>query len=174
MRLALATAFALIVLPATAEGQACPSNMSESQCIRARDSSVRAQIKGSIVRVRTATDSPVVGRLMYMTFDSLYVNQCPLCRRFRWSTSEVTSLEVHHGSSRTAHFGIGLGLGALAGAAVIGGFAVSQPCHANDTDVCSFRVLAFPYGGAIGALVGGAIGMAIPSGERWEPVTISH
>jgi hypothetical protein len=96
---------------------------------------------------------------MQIEFDFIYVNQCPLCRRTRWSTSEITSLEVHQGSSRQGNFAKGLGIGALVGVAVIGRFSVSQPCN---TDVCGLRALAFPFGGLIGALVGEVVGMAIP------------
>ena len=126
---------------------------------------------GSTIRFVVGTDSLlIVGHLTRLTADSLMLERCANCDRLRYGTREISRLEVLRGSSRGRHFAVGLGAGALAG--VIGA-AVNNaaPCH---TDVCDLRLLGFIFGPAIGALTGGIIGIALPSGQRWEPVAAQH
>jgi hypothetical protein len=127
---------------------------------------------GATIRFVVGTDSFLrLAHLSKLTADSLIVDQCTGCDRLRYGTGELSRLEVLRGSSRGRHFAIGLGAGVLAGviAAVIN---YARPCHALDTDVCGFRAFGFIYGPPVGALIGGIIGIALPTGERWEPVAI--
>lgn len=125
---------------------------------------------GATIRFVVGTDSlPIVGHLSKLTADSLIIERCANCVRLRYGTGEISRLEVHRGSSRARHFGHGLVFGALAGLSI----AVldnARPCHALDTDVCGFRVLDFFVGPPFGALLGGIIGVALPTGQKWEPV----
>jgi hypothetical protein len=125
---------------------------------------------GATIRFVVGTDSlPTVGHLSNLTADSLIVEQCAHCARLRYGTREISRLEVHRGSSRARHFGHGLVFGALAGLS-IAVFDNARPCHALDTDVCGFRVLEFFVGPPFGALLGGIVGVALPTGQKWEPV----
>jgi hypothetical protein len=122
---------------------------------------------GATIRFVVGTDSRlIVGQLGNLTADSLIITQCTNFDRLRYGTREISRLEVLRGSSRGRHFAHGLVFGALAGliAAV---FENAQPCH---TDVCDLRVLGFFTLPPFGALIGGIIGVALPTGERWEPV----
>jgi hypothetical protein len=129
---------------------------------------------GATLRFVVGTDSvPIVGHLSKLTADSLIIERCAHCDRLRYGTREISGLEVHRGSSRGRHFGHGLVFGALAGLSI----AVldnARPCHALDTDVCGFRVLDFFVGPPFGALIGGIIGVSLPTGERWEPVAVQQ
>jgi hypothetical protein len=124
---------------------------------------------GATIRFVVGTDTLLrLAHLSKLTADSLVVDQCTGCDRLRYGTGELSRLEVLRASSRRRHFAIGLGAGALAG--VIGATVDNAlPCH---TDVCDLRLLGFIYGPAIGALIGGIIGIALPTGQRWEPVAI--
>jgi hypothetical protein len=126
---------------------------------------------GATIRFVVGTDSRlIVGHLNKLTADSLIIDQCTNCDRLRYGTREISRLEVLRGSSRGRHFGHGLVFGALAGliAAVL---VNAQPCH---TDVCGFRVLDFFALPPFGALIGGIIGIALPTGQRWEPVAVQR
>jgi hypothetical protein len=127
---------------------------------------------GATIRFAVGTDSLLrLAHLGKLTADSLIVDQCTNCDRLRYGTSEISRLEVLRGSSRGKHFAVGFGIGALAGL-IIAGLNYARPCHALDTDVCGFRAFGFIYGPPVGALIGGIIGLALPTGERWEPVAI--
>jgi len=122
---------------------------------------------GATIRFVVGTDSRlIVGHLSNLTADSLFVDRCTNCDRLRYGTREISRLEVLRGSSRGRHFAVGLLFGAFAGliAAV---FENAQPCH---TDVCDLRLLAFYFDPPFFALIGGIIGIALPTGQRWEPV----
>jgi hypothetical protein len=129
---------------------------------------------GATIRFVLGTDSlPTVGHLSKLTADSLIIQRCANCDRLRYGTREINRLEVLRGSSRGRNFGHGLVFGALAGLSI----AVldnARPCHALDTDVCGFRVLDFFVGPPFGALIGGIIGVSLPTGERWEPVAVQQ
>jgi hypothetical protein len=122
---------------------------------------------GATIRFVAGTDSRlIVGHLSNLTADSLIIDRCTNCDRLRYGTREISRLEVLRGSSRGKHFAVGLGVGALAG--VIAAVLVNaQPCH---TDVCGLRALGFYYFPPFGALIGGIIGISLPTGKRWEPV----
>lgn len=136
--------------------------------VRAVAQSTIAQ--GATIRFVVGTDSlPVIGHLSKLTADSLVIERCANCVRLRYGTGEISRLEVHRGSSRARHFGHGLVFGALAGL-TIAVIDNARPCHSLDTDVCGLRVLEFFVGPPFGALIGGIIGVSLPTGERWEPV----
>jgi hypothetical protein len=122
---------------------------------------------GATIRFVAGTDSRlIVGHLSSLTADSLIIDPCANCDRLRYGTREISRLEVLRGSSRGRHFAVGLLFGAFAGliAAVLNS---AQACH---TDVCGLRDLGFIIGPPFGALIGGIIGVSLPTGERWEPV----
>ncbi len=122
---------------------------------------------GATIRFVVGADSRlIVGHLSNLTPDSLIIDRCTNCDRLRYGTREIGRLEVLRGSSRGRHFAHGLVFGALAGliAAVLNS---AQACH---TDVCGLRDLGFFVGPPFGALIGGIIGVSLPTGERWEPV----
>ena len=122
---------------------------------------------GATIRFVVGTDSRlIVGHLRNLNADSLIIDRCTNCDRLRYGTREISRLEVLRGSSRGRYFAHGLVLGALAG--LIAAVLVNvQPCH---TDVCDLRLLAFFAGPPFGALIGGIIGVSLPTGQRWEPV----
>jgi hypothetical protein len=125
---------------------------------------------GATIRFVVGTDSVLrLAHLSKLTADSLIVDQCTNCDRLRYGTREISRLEVLRKSSRGKHFAIGFGIGALAGLTVAT-INYARPCHALDTDVCGFRAFGFIYGPPVGALIGAIIGIALPAGERWEPV----
>jgi hypothetical protein len=122
---------------------------------------------GATIRFAVGTDGRlIVGHLRNLTPDSLIIDQCTNCDRLRYSTLEISRLEVLRESSRGRHFAHGLVFGALAGliAAVL---VNAQSCH---TDVCGLRLLDFFALPPFGALIGGIIGVSLPTGQRWEPV----
>jgi hypothetical protein len=122
---------------------------------------------GATIRFVVGTDTvPIIRHLSKLTADSLFVQRCANCDRLRYGSREISRLEVLRGPSRRTHFAHGLVFGALAG--LIGAVLDNaQPCH---TDVCDLRLLAFFAGPPLGALIGGIIGVALPTGQRWEPV----
>lgn len=125
---------------------------------------------GATIRFVVGTDNRLrVGHLSNLTADSLIIDQCTNCDRLRYGTGEISRLEVLRGSSRGRHFAVGLGIGALVGV-IIAGLNYARPCHALDTDVCGFRAFGFFYGPPFGALIGGIIGVSLPTRMRWEPV----
>jgi hypothetical protein len=125
---------------------------------------------GATIRFVVGADSRlIVGHLGNLTTDSLIIDRCADCDRLRYGTREISRVEVLRGSSRGKHFAVGLGIGALAGLA-IAGLNYARPCHAGDTDVCGFRAIGFIYGPPFGALIGGIIGLSLPTRMRWEPV----
>ena len=122
---------------------------------------------GATIRFVVGTDSRlIVGDLRTLSADSLIIDRCTECDRLRYGTREISHLEVLRGSSRGRHFGHGIVFGALAGlvAAVL---VNAQPCH---TDVCDLRLLDFFALPPFGALIGGIIGVSLPTAEQWEPV----
>jgi len=122
---------------------------------------------GATIRFVVGTDSLLrLAHLSNLTADSLIIDQCTNCDRLRYGTREISHLEVLRGSSRGKHFAAGLVVGAFAGliAAVLNS---ARACH---TDVCGLRDLGFLVGPPFGALIGGIIGVSLPTGERWEPV----
>jgi hypothetical protein len=123
--------------------------------------------RGATIRFVVGTDSRlIVGQLSNLTPDSLIIERCTDCDRLRYGTREISRLEVLRGSSRGRHFAVGLLFGAFAGL-IIAVLDNARPCH---TDVCGLGVGDFVVGPPFGALIGGIIGVALPTGERWEPV----
>ena len=126
---------------------------------------------GATIRFVLGTDSRLnIGHLSSLTADSLIIDRCANCDRLRYGTREISRLEVLRGSSRGRHFAVGLLFGAFAG--LIAAVLVNvQPCH---TDVCDLALLAFYVDPPFFALIGGIIGIALPTGQRWEPVAVQR
>jgi hypothetical protein len=128
---------------------------------------------GATIRFVEGTDGRlIVGHLSKLTADSLVIQRCENCDRLRYGTPEISRLEVLRGSSRGKHFAVGLAVGALAGF-VAGVINTAQPCNSTP-DVCGFRDIALIAGPAEGALIGGIIGIAFPTRQKWEPVAVEH
>ena len=126
---------------------------------------------GATIRFVTGTDSRlIVGHLSNLTADSLIIDRCPNCDRLRYGTREISRLEVLRGSWRGRHFGVGFLFGAFAGliAAVLDD---AKPCH---SDGCGLGIGAFLIYPPFGALIGGIIGVALPTSEHWEPVAVQR
>jgi hypothetical protein len=163
---------ASIALLVTMAGAACSgrSHSVETGISPARAVAPSTVAHGATIRFVLGTDSlPTVGHLSKLTADSLIIERCG-CVRLRYGTGEINRLEVLRGSSRGKHFAAGLGIGVLAGL-IIAGVNYARPCHALDTDVCGARTFGlFLYGPPLGALIGGIVGLALPTSQRWEPV----
>ena len=128
---------------------------------------------GATIRFVAGTDSRLsVGHLSKLTADSLIVDRCANCDRLRYGTREISRLEVLRGSSRGKHFAVGLAVGALVGF-VAGVINTAQACNGTP-DVCGFRDIALIAGPLDGALIGGIIGVSLPTGKRWEPVAFQR
>jgi hypothetical protein len=126
---------------------------------------------GATIRFVVGADSHLsLGHLSKLSADSLIIDRCANCDRLRYDTREINRLEVLRGSSRGKHFAAGLAVGALAGF-IIAVVNTTLPCH---TDVCGLRDLGFFAFPPFGALIGGIIGISVPTGERWEPVAIQR
>ena len=162
-----------IALLVTMAGAACSggSPRVETGISPARAVAPSTVAHGAIIRFVLGTGSlPTVGHLSKLTADSLIVERCANCVRLRYGTGEINRLELLRGSSRGKHFAGGLGIGALAGL-IIAGVNYARPCHALDTDVCGARTFGlFLFGPPVGALIGGIVGLALPTSQRWEPV----
>src|ERR1700681_505796 len=162
-----------VALLVTMAGAACSggSPSVETGISPAREVAPSTVAPGATIRFVVGTDSlPTVRHLSKLTAGSLIVERCANCVRLRYGTREFNRLEVLRGSSRGKHFAAGLGIGALAGL-IIAGVNYGQPCHALDTDVCGARPFGlFLFGPPVGALIGGIVGLALPTSQRWERV----
>ena len=162
MRIALATAFVLIVLPATTKGQSARIDALSLQAgARARILGPTTDTKYELITVASATPDS----LRYSLDQSLAT------RSLAWQ--QISKMDASIGRHTNVGRGAGIGLlvGLIGGAALAG--ATTPGCC--DKDTRELRVLAIVanglLGGAIGGLVGGVIGHAQRT-EDWVPVTL--
>jgi len=157
MRLALATAFALAVLPAPALSQ---SGRIEALSLQ---SGARARILGPApdsryIHIRVGSASP--DSLRYSVDRSLDA------KSLAWN--QISKMDASIGRHR--HFGRGLGLGLLVGA--IGGAIIGASMEpGQDMSKGVYMVVGGLYLGAVGGLGGAVVGFAWRS-ETWVPVTL--
>ncbi len=153
MRLALATAFALIVLPTPAKGQSVGA-LSLQAGVRARIFGPTTYPKYELITV--ASVSP----------DSLRysLNRGSDTRSIAWQ--QISKMDASMGSHRNV--GRGAGIGLLVGA--IGGAMLGSNAPGNEFRGIE-RILQGLLGGALGGLGGAVLGSAWRS-ENWMPVSL--
>jgi hypothetical protein len=161
MRLALATAFALIVLPANAKGQSARIDALSLQAgVRARILGPTAGSKYELITVASARP------------DSLRYSQDPSLATKSLAWQQISKMDASMGSHR--HVGRGAGIGLLVG--LIGGAALgAQQSIGGGRENNQLRALAIVVGGlTMGALggFGGAVLGFTQRTEDWTPVTL--
>jgi hypothetical protein len=158
MRLALATAFALIVLPAPALSQGVRIDaLSLQSGARARILGPTTDSKYTVITVASASPDS----LRYSLDRGLDT------KSLAWQ--QISKMDASMGSHR--HVGRGLGLGFLVGA--IGGAILGARSELNQ-EAGGGGLLAVPVGlvgGALGGVAGAVLGFAWRS-ENWIPVTL--
>jgi hypothetical protein len=155
MRLALATAFVLVVLPATTKGQSARIDALSLQAgVRARIFGPTTYPKYELITV--ASVSP--DSLRYSLDSSLAT------KSLAWQ--QISQMDASTGRPRHAWGGAGIGLvvGAIAGS-MLGSNAPGNEFRGIE------RILQGLLGGVVGALGGAVIGSAVRS-DIWIPVTL--
>jgi hypothetical protein len=161
VRLALATAFVLIVLPATTKGQSARIDALSLQAgARARILGPTTDTKYELITVASATPDS----LRYSLDQSLAT------RSLAWQ--QISKMDASIG--RHTNVGRGVGIGFLVG--LIGGAALgAHQSWGGTRDYNELRALGIVAGGltmgALGGLVGAVIGHAQRT-EDWVPVTL--
>ena len=161
MRIGLATAFVLIVLPAAANGQSVRIDAWSLQAgARARILASTTDSKYTLITV-TST-SP----------DSLRYSLEPSLDTKSLAWQQISKMEVNAGSHR--HVGRGAGIGFLVG--LIGGAALgSQASQGGGREADQLRAVAAVVNGLLGGALGGFVGGVIGSTQRtedWVPVIL--
>jgi hypothetical protein len=163
MRLGLATAFVLIVLPAAAKGQSLGIDaLSLHPGARARILAPTTDSEYTLITVISA--SP----------DSLRYSLEPSLDTKSLAWQQISKMEANVGSHR--HVGRGAGIGFLVG--LIGGAALgARASKGSGREADQLRGLAAVVngllGGALGAF-GGAIIGSMQRTEGWVPVILPH
>jgi hypothetical protein len=155
MRLALATAFVLIVLPATTKGQNARIDALSLQAgARARILAPWTGAKYELITVASVSRDS----LRYSLDRGLDT------RSIAWQ--QISKMDASTGSHRNTWLGAGIGLlvGAIGGA-MLGSNAPGDEFRGIE------RILQGFLGGALGGLGGAALGSAWRS-ENWMPVTL--
>jgi hypothetical protein len=157
MRLALATAFVLIVLPATAKGQSA----------RMDALSLPA---GAHARIFGPTTYPTYELITVASVspDSLRYSQGPSLATQSLAWQQISKMDVSTGSH--GNIGRGAGIGLLVGG--IGGAMLGSNAPGNEFRGIE-RFLQGLLGGALGGLAGAVLGSPWRS-ENWVPVTLPH
>jgi hypothetical protein len=129
-------------------------------------SALRILTADTTVRVQTAASRPIEGRLARVTDDAIVIRT----KRGEqtWLRTSVISVSVKGKSHRARHTLIGFAIGAGIGLSAGEVYDLSNPCTKLE-----FCILTAPVGkvvlGPAGALIGTAIGAAIP-GSSWQVV----
>jgi hypothetical protein len=161
MRLGLATALVLIVVPAAAKGQSVGIDaLSLHGGVRARILAPTTDSKYTFITViSTSTDS-----LRYSMEPSIDT------KSLAWQ--QISKMEVTTGSH--SHVGRGAGIGFLVG--LIGGAALgAQASKGSGREADQLRGVAAVVNGLLGGALGGFVGGVIGSRQRtedWVPVTL--
>jgi hypothetical protein len=162
MRLALATAFVLIVLPATAKGQGVRIDALSLQAgARARILGPTAGSKYELITVASARP------------DSLRYSLDPSLATKSLAWQQISKMDASIGSHR--HVGRGAGIGFLVG--LIGGAALGSQAYpgGGGSEGSQLRAVAAVANGLLGGAIGGIVGAVIGSRRRtedWVPVTL--
>jgi hypothetical protein len=165
MRLALATAFVLIVLPATAKGQSVRIDALSLQAgARARILGPTAGSKYELITVASARPDS----LRYSLDPSL--DPSLATKSLAWQ--QISKMDASMGSHR--HVGRGAGIGLLVG--LIGGVVLgAQQSIGGGRENNQLRALSIVVGGltmlALGGVGGAVIGFTQRT-ENWVPVTL--
>jgi hypothetical protein len=161
MRLAIATAFAFMALPAIALSQGAGMDALSLQAGgRARILAARAGSKYEIITVASA--SP----------DSLRYSVAPSLATKSLAWQEISKMDASIGHHTNVGRGIGIGflVGLVGGAA--GGATISGCCDKEARQLKAVAIVANGLlGGVLGGLVGAVIGHAKQT-EDWAPVTL--
>lgn len=163
MRLALATAFVLIVLPAAAKGQSVGIDaLSLHAGARARILAPATGSKYTLITVISA--SP----------DSLRYSLEPSLDTKSLAWQQISKMEANVGSQK--HVGRGAGIGFLVG--LIGGAAlVARATKGTGREADQLRAVAAVVNGLLGGALGAIGGAIIGSTQRtdgWVPVILPH
>jgi hypothetical protein len=157
MRVALGTAFVLIVLPANTKGQSARIDaLSLEAGARARILEPWTDSKYTIIKV--ASVSP----------DSLRYSLDPSLATKSLAWQQISKMDASTGSHR--NIGRGAGIGLLVGA--IGGAMLGSNAQGNEFRGIQ-RILQGLLGGVLGGLGGAVLGSAWRS-DTWMPVTLPH
>jgi hypothetical protein len=156
MRLVLATAFVLIVLPATTKGQSVDA-LSLQVGARARILGPTTDSQYTLIKVALATPDSLHYRLDHV-FET---------RTVAWQ--QIIKMEVSSGSHSNFLSGVGLGLlvGIVAGAAL---GAASADGVDGYTPGATAALFAIPVG-MLGAVAGAVLGLVART-EDWIPVAV--
>jgi hypothetical protein len=161
MRLAIATAFTLIVLPGPALSQSVRLDALSLQA------GVRARILGP-----TADSKYILVTVASASADSLHYSLDPSLATKSLAWQQISKMDASIG--RRTNVGRGAGIGVLVG--LVGGAALGATTSGCcDKEARQLRVLSTVFegllGGAVGGLGGAAIGFAQRT-ENWVPVTL--
>jgi hypothetical protein len=161
MRLGLATAFALIALPAAAKGQSVGIDAL----------SLHAGARGRILAPTTDSKYTLITIISTST-DSLRYSMEPSTDTKSLAWQQISKMEVTTGSH--SHVGRGAGIGFLIG--LIGGAALgARASKGSGREADQLRGLAAVVNGLLGGALGGFVGGVIGSRRRtedWVPVTL--
>ena len=120
---------------------------------------------GASIRIRPVGDERFhAGQLERVTGDSVFLERCPDCNRLAYGRTDVANLDVYQPYNRGNRTLTGIGLGGLLGIGL--GFLSAATCHGGDK--CDASVVAIPFGGIAGMLIGGIVGYA--TAYKWHPV----
>jgi hypothetical protein len=161
MRIGLATAFVLIVLPAAANGQSVGIDAVSLQAgARARILAPTPDSKYTLITVISAGP------------DSLRYSLVPSLDTKSLAWQQISKMEVNTGSHR--HVGRGAGIGFLVG--LIGGAALAgRATKGSGREADQLRAVAAVVNGLLGGVLGGLGGAVIGSTQRtedWVPVIL--
>jgi hypothetical protein len=155
MRLTLATAFVLIILPTATKGQSARIDALSLQA------GVHARIFGP-----TSYPNYEIITVTSVSQDSLRYSLDPSLATKSLAWQQISKMDASAGSHNNAWRGAGIGL--LVGA--IGGAMLGSNAPGNEFRGIE-RILQGLLGGAVGGLGGAALGSAWRS-ENWVPVTL--
>lgn len=125
---------------------------------------------GASIRFQILGDSLFrSGILSRLTRDSLIVERCPTCYgRLDYGRGELTRLDVSRRLAGGSRALTGFAIGASAGLGI--GWLSGINCKGGDK--CDGTIVAIPFLGILGGLIGGAAGYL--SAYKWEPVSLSR
>jgi hypothetical protein len=161
MRLALATAFVLIVLPATTQGQSARLDALSLQA------GARARILGPTTGANYQLITVASARPDSLRYS---LDPSPATKSLAWQ--HISKMDASIGGHTNVARGAGIGfLVGLAGGAALGA-TTSGCCNKEGREL---RTVAIVANGLLGGVIGGLVGAFIGSRQRtedWVPVTL--